>query len=186
MTHYLRNDTRIGIIKNIINPFEKQLDDIKEICKKDDFNYWDSIYADDTEHLVGTVFIVLQNYINSSISDLYPELSKLHLKYSSDKVVNEDSKTTRIELIIVLANYYKHRDLPTELHKYTTNPLEDLKIDYKEIYNLENNKYFYKMGSDSPIFNGLSLLSEGWELNDLIEIVSEWRENLWNCEYKGN
>jgi hypothetical protein len=42
------------------------------------------------------------------------------------------------------------------------------------------------MGADSPIFNGLSLLSEGWELNDLIEIVSEWRENLWNCEYKSN
>ncbi|MGK0366759.1 MAG: hypothetical protein ACI85O_003834, partial [Saprospiraceae bacterium] len=67
-----------------------------------------------------------------------------------------------------------------------TNPLEDLKIDCKEIYNLENNKYFYKMGADSPIFNGLSLLSEGWELNDLIEIVSEWRENLWKCEYKSN
>jgi hypothetical protein len=67
----------------------------KEICKKDDFNYWDSIYSYATEHLVGTVFIVLQNYINSSISDLYPELSRLHLKYSSDKMVNEDSKTTK-------------------------------------------------------------------------------------------
>ena len=43
------------------------LEDIIEICKGN-LDYWDSIYADDTEHLVGTVFIVLQNYINSSIS----------------------------------------------------------------------------------------------------------------------
>lgn len=183
--HYLRNDTRIGIIKNIINPFVKQLEEIREICKKDNFKYWD-IYEDDTEHLIGTVFIVLQNYINSSISDLYTEYKKLYLKYSSDKMVNEESTTTRIELIIALANYYKHRDLPTKLHKYTTDPLENLKLDYKEVYNLEKNEYYYKMGAGSPIFNGFTLLSEEWELNDLIGIVSEWRENLWNCEYPSN
>lgn len=183
--HYLRNDNRIGIIINIINPFVKQLEEIREICKKDNFKYWD-IYEDDTEHLMGTVFIVLQNYINSSISDLYPECKKLYLKYSSDKMVNEESTTTRIELIIALANYYKHRDLPTKLHKYTTDPLENLKLDYKEVYNLEKNEYYYKMGAGSPIFNGFTLLSEEWELNDLIGIVSEWRENLWNCEYPNN
>ncbi|MFD1553165.1 hypothetical protein [Putridiphycobacter roseus] len=186
MTHILRNDTRIGITKNILYSIKKEFDGVLETCKKDDFNYWDSIYADDTEHLVGTAFIVLQNYINSSISDLYLKLSKLHLKYSTAKMVNNECKTTRIELIIVLANYYKHRDLPTELHKHTTNPLDDLKIYYKEIYNLEKNKYFYKIGSDSPIFNGLSLLSIEWELNDLIEIVSEWREDLWKSEYKNS
>ena len=38
------------------------------------------------------------------------------------------------------------------------------------------------MGSESPIFEGLSILSEGWEFKNLIEIVTEWRENLWKCE----
>ena len=130
MGHYLRRDSRIETIKNIIDPFQKQLNNIEEICKKNGFDCWDNFYADDTEHLLGTVFIVLQNYINSSISDLYPELIKLHCKYTLDKKVNKNSQTTRIELIIALANYYKHRDLPTKLHKFTTNPLVDLKIEY--------------------------------------------------------
>ena len=182
MTHYLRHDTRIETIKNIIAPFQTQFDKVKEICRKDNFDWWDQIYADDTEHLVGTVFIVLQNYINSSISDLHPKLSKLHSKYSYDKKINEKTNITRIELIIALANYYKHRDLPNELHKYTTNPLEKLQIEYKHFYDLTNNKYFHKMGSESPIFEGLSILSEGWEFKNLIEIVTEWRENLWKCE----
>src|SRR5690554_4984317 len=153
MTHYLRHDTRIRVIKNLIIPFSKQLNEIGEICKKEKFKYWD-IYEDDTEHLIGTVFIILQNYINSSISDLYPKLSKLHLKYPLDKKINKSSKTTRIELIIALANYYKHRDLPIELHKYTIQPLENLKLDFKEICNSENKEYSYKIGAGSPIFNG--------------------------------
>lgn len=180
----MRNDFRIGIIKQIIAPFKIQLDNIEKICREDNFIYWDSVYADDTEHLVGTVFIILQNYINSNISDLYPDLTKLHLKYSLDKKVKENTKITRIELIITIANYYKHRDLPSELHKNTTNPLENLNIKHKEIYDIENNKFFYKMGADSPVFNGFSLLSEKWDFNDLIRIVEEWRENLWITEVK--
>jgi hypothetical protein len=184
MGHYLRKDSRIETMKNIIDPFQKQLNNVLELCKKDDFDWWNNFYADDTEHLVGTVFIILQNYINSSISDLYPELTKLHTKYTLDKKVNVNSKTTRIELIIALANYYKHRDLPTELHKYTINPLFDLGIEHKYIYDIENNKYFNKMGADSPIFKGLNHLTKQWEFNDLITITSEWRENLWNIGTK--
>jgi hypothetical protein len=184
MEHFFRKDTRIENIKNIINPFQKQLNNVAELCKDDSFDWWDNFYADDTEHLTGTVFIILQNYINSSISDLYPDLTKLHLKYSLDQKVLENSKTTRIELIITIANYYKHRDLPSELHKYTIKPLEDLNIEYKEIYDIENNKFFHKMGASSPVFNGFSLLSEKWNFNDLIKIVEEWRENLWNEEEK--
>ena len=186
MEHFFREDARIENIKNIIDPFQKQLNNVTKLCEKDGFDWWDNIYADDTEHLAGTVFIILQNYINSSISDLYPELTKLHSKYASDKKVNANSKTTRIELIIALANYYKHRDLPIKLHKYTTSPLIDLKIEYKHVYDMENNKYFHKMGADSPVFNGLGILSAEWEFKDLIAIVSEWRENLWNIELKNN
>lgn len=185
MSHYLRNDTRIEVVRNIINPFINQLDDIRDICKEEGSIYWD-IYEEESEHLIGTALIVFQNYINSSISDLYPKLPKLYSKYTLDKLVNQNCETTRIELMIALANYYKHRDLPTELHKHTTKPLDNLKIDYREIHNLENNDYSYKIGAGSPIFNGLTLLSEKWDLNDLIEIVSDWRENLWNCKYPRN
>ena len=176
-------DTRIRVVKDIVAPFQTHLDNIIEICKSDNAFYWDSFYADDVEHIVGTVFIVLQNYINSSISDLFPDLSKLFTKYSEDIKVN-NSQTTRIQLIISIANYYKHRDLPTELDIHTVNPLIDLNIEYKEIFPLLEDVYFHKVGSDSPVFNGFSLLSEKWNLNDLINIVSEWRENLWQKEEK--
>ncbi|ADQ78775.1 hypothetical protein Palpr_0619 [Paludibacter propionicigenes WB4] len=181
--HYLRRDLRIRVTKDIISPLQVKLDNIKEICSKDGYIYWDSIYADDTEHLVGTVFIVLQNYINSSISDLYPDLLKLSDKYSIDKKVN-NSQTTRIELIIAIANYYKHRDSPSKLRSNTIKPLNDLKIAYKEIYDEQNEIYSHIVGSCSPVFEGLSLLSELWDFNDLINIVSDWRENMWLNEEK--
>jgi len=181
--HYLRIDSRIGVLKDIISPFQLQFNVIKEICAKDNSFYWDSVYADDTEHLFGTVFIVLQNYINSSISDLFPDLLKLSTKYSIDKKLN-NSQTTRIELIIAIANYYKHRDLPTLLHPNTVKPLDDLNIKYMENYDVQNDKCFHIVGSCSPVFNGFSILSEFWVFNDLINIVSDWRENLWLNEQR--
>lgn len=152
-----------------------------KIVKKQGHIYWDSVYADDTEHIVGTVFIILQNYINSNISDLYPEISKLYPKYELDKKIN-NSNSTRIELIISIANYYKHRDLPTYLHKNTAKHFENLGKKYKNFYDSENNKNFHKIGADSPVFSGLSYLSDSWDINDLIQIVSDWRENLWLTE----
>ncbi len=178
MAHYLRRDLRIGILNEIILPFQIQLEKVREKCKNDEGIYWDSIYADDVEHIVGTAFIVFQNYINSSISDLYPSLKKLYEIYLSDKNIGH-SNTTRIELIISIANYYKHRDLPDEIHKNTSKPFNDLGIEYKEFFSKKNNKHYNKIGSESPVFTGLSILSEEWDLNELIIIVSKWRENLW-------
>ncbi len=178
MEHYLRTDSRIKLIESLIKPFQLQLEAIFENSKKEGHIYWDSVYADDVEHIVGTVFIILQNYINSSISDLYPELSKLYTKYEMDKKIN-NSNSTRIELIISIANYYKHRDLPTDLRKDTVKHFDNLGIEYKYLYDSENGKYFHKIGADSPVFSGLSCLSDSWSLNNLIQIVSEWRENLW-------
>lgn len=170
MAHYLRNNRRIDVIKDIITPFQLHLVNIKNKCEENGFWYWDTIYADDMEHHVGTVFIILQNYINSSISDLFPNLSDLYPKYRLDKEIH-DSTVTRIQLIIAIANYYKHRDLPKELHKQTAEIFYKLNIEVED-----------KIGSSSPIFEGFSLLSDLWNFNDLINIVSDWRENLWLIE----
>jgi len=174
----MRIDNRIGIVRDIISPLQDQFEKIKEINKKDNSYYWDMLYADDAEHIVGLVFIILQNYINSSISDLYSNLKKVHIKYSIDKKI-EESQITRIELIITIANYYKHRDLPPELHNNTTRILDDLNIKFREVYDEQNSKYFHAIGASSPVFSGLDMLSENWDFIDLINIVSEWRENLW-------
>jgi hypothetical protein len=185
MTHYLRIDSRINTVKKLIKPIQIEFEKIIIHNKKEEYIYWDSVYSDDAEHLVGIVFIVLQNYINSSISDLFPDLKEIHSKYQLDKEIN-NSKTTRIELINAIANYYKHRDLPKQLHGNTAKYLENLEIEYKNNYDLENGKYSHKLGAESPVFKGLSYLSDSWDLNDLIDIVSDWREQLWLKEEDKN
>ena len=181
--HYKRIDSRIKVVSDIISPLQFQFENILKINKKDGGYYWDMFYADDAEHIVGLVFIILQNYINSSISDLYPDLKKLHQIYSIDKKI-ENSQTTRIELIVTIANYYKHRDLPPDLHKHTVSIFNDLNIEFRCLYDEQNFQYFHSMGASSPVFSGLSMLSENWDLQNLIDIVSEWRENLWLNEEK--
>ncbi len=122
MHHCLRSDSRINAVKKLIKPIQIEFEKIIIHNKKEEYIYWDSVYSDDAEHLVGIVFIILQNYINSSISDLYPDLQKINLKYKIDEEIN-NSKTTRIELIIAMANYYKHRDLPEKLYEHTAKHL---------------------------------------------------------------
>lgn len=182
MVHYLKSDGRISVLRELISPFQVQLDKIMEIS---DGWSWDTIYADDMEYFVGTVFTILQNYINSSISDLHPYLQDKHLytKYSiGKKVIN--SNHTQVALIIAIANFYKHRDTPPPLQKHTRQVFDDLKIDYKEIFDVENGKYYHSVGASSPVFSGFSLLSECWRFDDLIGIVSEWREDMWLNEYR--
>jgi hypothetical protein len=181
MPHIYRIDSRINIVKKLIEPFQLQLNEIVESVKIQGNEYWDMLYADDAEHFVGTVFIILQNYINSSISDLYPELEKIHLKYLIGSKI-ENTQSTKIQLIVSIANYYKHRDLPSVLHKYTSNTLDDLGIEYKYFYDEQNDKYFHEVGSNSPVFTGFTKLSNSWNFNDVIDAVSLWRENMWEIE----
>lgn len=184
--HFMRIDFRIGALKQMMSSFKVILDRVIDDLGEDDNGFWDMIYADDMEHVVGMAFIALQNYINGSISDLYPELENIHVHYSSDEKI-DGSNTTRINLIVVLANYYKHRDHPKPLHKNTVNPLIELGIDYvtnlqeiKEAKNLNKNvKEDCITGASSPVFEGLNVLSKNWDLNDLVNIVAEWRENMW-------
>lgn len=100
MPDYLHIDSRINIVKKLISPFT----DLLNKYIKEDGELWDAYYADDCEHLVGTVFIILQNYINSTINDFYPKEKNLYLFYSDDKKV-ELSNTSQIELIIATANF---------------------------------------------------------------------------------
>ena len=181
MSHIYRIDNRIRIVKKLIEPFQLQLNEIVESVKTQGNEYWDMVYADDTEHFVGTVFIILQNYINSSISDLYPELEKIHSKYSIGTKI-ENTKLTKIQLIVSIANYYKHRDLQSVLHKSTSNTLNDLSIEYKNFYNEANDEYFHEVGSNSPVFTGFTKLSNSWDFNEVIDAVSLWRENMWKIK----
>lgn len=86
MPHFQRFDRRIITAKKLVNPLQLQLNKITNSVKIQGNEYWDTLYADDAEHIVGIAFIILQNYINGSISDLYPELEKLHLNIPLDQL----------------------------------------------------------------------------------------------------
>jgi hypothetical protein len=184
MAHILKKDRRLLTLIELLKPFQIKLYIIKSICKSENYVNWDSVYSDDLEDWVGGAFIFIQNYINSSISDLYPNLKEQYKIYNCD-VKFYKTNISRIDLIIAIANYYKHRDSPPPLHKNTSKIFEILKIDYKENVENKNDQYSLIIGANSPIYSGFSFLSSNWDLEDIVVLVSEWREKMW-LEYEKN
>ncbi|OEK05145.1 hypothetical protein BFP71_17170 [Roseivirga misakiensis] len=113
-------------------------------------------------------FIACQNYINSSIYDRYGSIDdKLILYKMGREIVN--GGRTEIELIIAVANYYKHRDDKNPLHRGTREVLNDLKLNFSKTGYPEN----------LPIIIGAGILSPSFNLDDFTKIVTDWRELLW-------
>ena len=166
-THYLRLDHRKEILDMVIAGFDKSINELRE---RIDQIYWydGGWFVEEVEPILGIAFIAYQNYINSSIYDRFGSLStKLDLYKKGSKLIEE--KRTEIELIVALANYYKHRDDEGPLHKGTEAVLADLKLEYIDIIEPER----------LPILRGFDILSESWNLNDVTKIVTDWREYLW-------
>lgn len=166
-THWKKQDFRIESLSETIAGLEKSISVLSK--KPDQYEWYDGIFLlEDVEPIIGITFIALQNYINSSIYDLEEtSTSRLHF-YTTDKIISDSGKT-RIELIIGLANYFKHRDENNDLHFPTRNLLDQFGFIYGENYEIEK----------SPLLLGLELLIENWNLPKLVDIVSEWRESLW-------
>lgn len=166
MDHYLRHDYRIGPVKTIILALEGTISDYKSFALEVGF---DGItLLEDTEPILGIAFVTLQNYINSSIYDLDGNLARKEVLYKVGKGITS-SKKTQIELIIGLANYFKHRDDNRSIHRGTRNILDSFGIDYSEDLDITR----------SPILQGMDTLDENWSLLKLIDIVEEWRETIW-------
>jgi hypothetical protein len=168
-----QTDFRINSLSVIIHTLENLINELKEKCNE--ISWYRNFFVEESELICGIAFIALQNYINSSIFDIYETLEKKEKKYKLGKPVNKTGRTS-IELIIGLANYYKHRDNNHELNKGTSKILTDFKIEYSDL----DGTY------DSPIFKGLQILSKDWELSALTEIVQDWRENLWRDKENTN
>lgn len=165
--HWRRSDYRIQSLTLTIEGLEKSILELENKLKE--IEWYDGIwFLEEIEPIIGLSFIALQNYINSSIYDRFETLQNQYKKYKLGKLVN-DTKRTEIELIIGIANYFKHRDDENDLRKGTSTVLLDC--------NLKINKDTDV--SESPIIKGLELLTEKWSLSDLITIVDNWRENLW-------
>lgn len=143
-------------IKNSIKTFEDRLGKL---------DWYDGLWLlEDTEPVFGLAFIAFQNYINTSINELYESIDNRANFYKlgpRSAVYNR----SYIELIIGLANYTKHKD-DDKLHNGTQNILNS--------FNLEPSTWI----EDSPIFEGLTILNEKWDLLKIYYIVIDWRKDL--------
>jgi hypothetical protein len=155
---------KTGIITGLENS-------IQTIVQKNKENDWyDGFWMrEESEPIYGLAFIAFQNYINGSINDLFGKLDNKVQYYKLDKKL-KDFERTQIELIIGLANYYKHKD--SKLHNGTVEILNSFNLDINSDNIIDN----------SPIFEGLEILNKAWNLFEIQKIVTDYRKNLLNVK----
>lgn len=122
---------------------------------------------EETDPIYGLAFIALQNYINGSISDLKGDTTQKNSFYKKAPIIAGTNRTN-IELIIALANYAKHKD-EGDPHPGTSAVLDTFNFKYKDLIYLE----------EGPIFRGLTILNQNYDLFKVLKEVLHWREQLW-------
>ncbi|MHB9140821.1 MAG: hypothetical protein ACYC25_02980 [Paludibacter sp.] len=170
LTDCRRMDFRIEVLRLTITGLENSILVLK--TKYNEIDWYDGLWLlEESEPIFGLAFIAIQNYINSSIYDRFESLEKQYLIYKiGDKI--EDSGRTKIELIIAIANYFKHRDHPLDLKVETAKTLTNFNLKFDKDIDI----------SESPVFKGLDIFSESWDLKKVLIIAENWREKLWEIE----
>jgi len=165
-THWKQHDHRIQSLGHIIDGLWSAIDLLRQRMELGE--WYDAIwFREDSEPIFGLAFIAFQNYINASIIDIYDTIDGKDQIYRLSQKLKNSSRTD-IELIISLANYTKHKDWG-EPHKGTKNTLSDLGLKSDLEVDIV----------ESPIFEGIELLSPSWDLKEVLDRVSVWRESLW-------
>jgi len=165
--HYLRFDHRAVSLDMTIKGLSKTIEILKN--QIDEIAWYDGDwFMEESEPIYGLAFIAFQNYINGSIKDFADSLKGKESFYKIEQNPNS-SKKSKIELIIALANYAKHKDEGTP-HKGTKDILEHFELTYSDVIYLDK----------SPIFQGIALLNEEGDLFQIKNIVTNWREYLWS------
>lgn len=165
--HYLRNDLRAESLNMTIKGLSETIEVLKN--KIEDIYWYDADwFLEESEPIYGLAFIAFQNYINGSIKDFSDSLKEKETYYKLEQNQNNNTKS-KIELIICLANFSKHMEEGTP-HKGTKETLDYFKLNYENVTSLDN----------SPIFQGLTILNEDWDLFKIKEYVTGWREFIWS------
>jgi hypothetical protein len=166
-THWRRVDFRKESLYQTILGLNNSIDYLHKKTK--DAHWYDGLWLlEESEPIFGIAFIAFQNYINSSIFDKEETLERKIALYKEDSTL-DNYEQTKIELIIALANYFKHRDDDKELHRGTVEILKNFNLEYHNEIDI----------TESPIFKGLDLLHEKWDLLEIFSFVIDWREKLW-------
>ena len=173
-THYLRHDLRVESLTQIIIGLDNAINILKS--KKNELSWYDGLwFMEESESIYGLAFIAFQNYIISSIKDFANSTSKKHEYYKLEPRF-KNYEASRIQLIIGLANYSKHKDEDGKLLSPTKEILESFNLSIDKDIDINS----------SPVFKGLTILNEKWNLFEIMKIVTNWRELLWNNEIEIN
>jgi len=167
-THWRRHaDFRKESLTQIITGLDKSIIILQKQIEEIPW-YDGDWFREESEPIYGLLFVAFQNYIIGSIKDFTGSTSEKEKYYRIGENWRHYPKTS-IELIIGLANYSKHKDDDSLFHKGTRHVLESFQLDINEDpYN-----------DNSPIFKGLEILSDKWDMFEILEIVIYWREKLW-------
>jgi hypothetical protein len=159
MTHNLEFDHRKKSLELTITGLSEVINELKNQLQQN--SWYDGLWLiEETEPIIGIALVAFQNYINNSINDFRLNCLTDVMEYKL--IYKEDS---HIELIIHLANYYKHRN--DNLNRNTEKGLMEYELLPLKEDQIEN----------SPIFKGLEVLSPNWDLNEVSDIVLNWRAN---------
>lgn len=165
MNNILQVDYHADSLKQIIIGLNNSINTL--IKRNEDIPGYDGFWLlENSEPIFGMAFIAFQTYINSSINELLASINNRNAYYKLGSKHGSYNKSN-IELIIGLANYFKHKD-EVKLHTGTKNILDAFNLDPSE--SIEN----------SPIFEGLTILDKKWDLFKVYEIVINWRRDLFN------
>ena len=179
--HYLENDFRYIGLKSLFQKYDEIIDYNKKNCFYE--CYWDETYF-----IYGIILVSLQNYINQNCKDfLDSRMLSIGSRSSYYTVHSREVKDgiTEIQLIIHLANYFKHSDDNSCLHEYTFKSLKNVGLIDSEItkeaelVNRKNNRFEYDV-----VIEGIDMISPLEEpMLNLLMIVKKWREAIWNQYY---
>ncbi|RFC53190.1 hypothetical protein [Brumimicrobium aurantiacum] len=158
-TNLIQADYNAESLRHIIIGLKNSIKTIEAIYSFD--GIW---LLEKSEPVFGMAFIAFQNYINTSIKDLFDSTANKITYYKIGPRL-ERFERSNAELIIGLANYLKHKD-EGKLHSGTKNILN--------AFNLETSE----MIEESPIFKGLDILDEKWDLIKIYEMIIDWRKEL--------
>lgn len=175
--HWFEKDFRYNNLKTIFLKYDEVIDNNKKDCYPD--IYWDETYL-----IYGIILVSLQNYINQNCNDLLDS----NILYKNDKcsyykIHSKEVKNgvTQIELIIHLANYFKHSDDNNCLHKYTFACLKDVGlIEINDTNEVEFQKRKEQRFEYDILIKGINMIVpiENPMIN-LLDITKLWREEVW-------
>ena len=169
ITDIYRADYHAESLKQIITGLNNSINTLRK--RYEEVSGYDGLWLlEDSKPIFGMAFIAFQNYINTSINELFEGMENKTSYYKIGSKSKSYDKSN-IELIIGLANYFKHKD-EERLHAGTQNILD--------AFNLKPSSRI----EESPIFEGLAILDEKWDLFKLYEIVINWRKELYNHYYR--